>query len=390
VQAPAYAAGHKYEEKPMRVPFIDLKSLSALVKERALRAWEHAVDHTEFVSGPTVEALQARLAEELGVRHVVCCGSGTEALIIGLQALGVTRGSKVALPNLTFWATYEAVVQLGAEPVLIDVDPDHLQLSLTELRRASEQLGLDAVVLVHLMGWASPELTEIRRFCAEAALPLLEDGAQSFGVTVGDHPVYRGAQLSTLSFYPAKVLGGCMDGGAILTDDDALARLVRTLCNHGRSTHYTYTHVGWNSRMGGLQAAWLLELLPHQGAIVAQRRELEQAYLELFDEHRAFVRPHRAPATVRGNGYLSVCELVAHDPDKVAATLAAAGVAVGRTYPETIAEQPPAKAARRVSELAHSRAFCRRVLNLPLYYGMTAEQQSWASAAFVKALEEAS
>ncbi|MBI4706165.1 MAG: aminotransferase class I/II-fold pyridoxal phosphate-dependent enzyme [Deltaproteobacteria bacterium] len=358
----------------MKVPFIDLKPVATLAGAPALAAWERAVQGTEFVGGPSVAALETELGRRLGARHVVACSSGTDALVVGLQALGIGPGSKVALPNLTFWATYEAVAQLGATPVLVDADAEDLQMDYGDFCRAFERFRFDAAILVHLMGWASPRLGEFRRFCAQAGVALLEDGAQSFGVEVDGESVYQGARMSTLSFYPAKVLGGCMDGGAILTDDVALGELARTLCNHGRAAHYAHARVGWNSRMGGLQAAWLLEMLRHMDQVLVRRRELERAHRERLADLAGLVQTFAPPAGVVGNGYLCVCTLRRHEPAPLAAKLGAAGVGVGRVYPETVAEQPPAREALRQGELARSRRFCAKVMNLPLYFGMGAAE----------------
>src|SRR5213075_1096267 len=130
-----------------------------------LPAWADCLEKCELVGGPRVTALEKKLGGVLGVPRVVSCANGTDALIVGLQALGVKRGSKVALPNLTFWATFEAVAALGATPVLVDVDPDDLQMSLAELKSAHEAHRFDAAMLVHLYGWASAQLREIRAFC---------------------------------------------------------------------------------------------------------------------------------------------------------------------------------------------------------------------------------
>ena len=373
----------------MDVPFIELRRVAALVGNSMTQRWERVISDAEFVGGASVAALEKRLAESLGTRHAIACSNGSDALVIALQALGVGSGHKVALPNLTFWATYEAIAQRGAIPVLVDIDPADLQMDLDELRRAHDRFGLDAVVLVHLMGWASARLAEFREFCQAEGLPLLEDGAQAWGAETRGESVFAGARVGTLSFYPAKVLGGCMDGGAILTNDGELARLLRKLCNHGRTTHYSYSHVGWNSRLGGLQAAWLLAALDHAGAIVRQRRTLEASYRALFAELSDVVTGHGAPEGVRGNGYLSVCTLKQHDPADVGVRLSKAGIGTGRVYPETLDMQPPAAAALRMGALVRSRAFSARVLNLPLFYGMTEEEMANVQAAVRRVFRQA-
>jgi dTDP-4-amino-4,6-dideoxygalactose transaminase len=372
----------------VNVPFVDLKRVAALVRDPVVKRWDRLVADTEFVGGATVAALEHRLAEALGARHAITCSSGTDALYIALQALGIGPGQKVAVPNLTFWAPYEAIVQLGATPVLVEVDPADLQMDFEELCRGYDQIGFDAVILVHLMGWASARVGEFRRFCHAQGIPLLEDGAQSWGVQVAGKSVYAGACVSTLSFYPAKVVGGCMDGGAMLTDDAELAALIRRLCNHGRATHYSYAHVGWNSRMGAVQAAWLLAVLDHADAILRQRRALEASYHELFQELSDVVTGYSAPPGVIGNGYLSVCTLKRHDVATVAARLAAEGIGTGRVYPATLDAQPPAATALRTGDLAHGHAFCANVLNVPLFYGITEEEMNHVQTTLRSVLQE--
>lgn len=358
----------------MKVPFIDLAPVVRLARTQALQAFERVVDQSEFVGGPSVASLEATLARKLGVTHAVTCASGSDALAIALASLGIGPGMRVGVPNLTFWATFEAVVRLGATPVLIDVDPSNLQMDFDELVRTHEALHLSGAILVHLMGWATPRLSDFRAFCGQHGIALLEDGAQAYGVQVHGRSVFTGARMSTLSFYPAKVIGGCMNGGAMLTDDPALASVARKLCNHGRATHYTYGDIGWNSRMGGLQAEWLLALLDHDDRILAQRRAIEASYREAFAGLAGHVVPFGPAAGVTGNAYLSVATLARRPLERVRAHLAELGIGVGHVYPETMDMQPPAASAPRVGDLSNAKSFCQTVINLPLFYGMTDDQ----------------
>lgn len=371
----------------MPVPFIDLSRLVARVREDVLPAWAECLDRCEFVGGPRVGALEKKLASALGTPRVVSCANGTDALLIGLQALGVKAGSKVALPNLTFWATFEAIAQLGATPVLVDVDPDDLQVSLAELRSAHEKHRFDAAVLVHLFGWTSARLAEIRAFCKERAIALLEDGAQCFGVEVGGAPVLAEADVATLSFYPAKVIGGAMDGGAITLQTEAQEALVRSLCNHGRSDHYSYAHVGWNSRMGGIQAAFIARVLDEVPEILASRRAAAQFYRERLQAGSPRVKVYGPPAGVVENGYLNVVTVEGKTGAELAAALKAAGVGAARTYPETMDVQPPVKDAGAIvhGDLAVSKRFCASVVNLPLFYGIRDDEREAAAAALLAA-----
>ena len=371
----------------MPVPFIDLTRLAARVREDVLPAWTECLDKCEFVGGPRVTALEKKLAGVLGTPRVVSCANGTDALLIGLQALGVKRGSKVALPNLTFWATFEAIAQLGAIPVLVDIDPDDLQVSLDELRSAHEKHRFDAAIMVHLFGWTSARIGEIRAFCKERNVALLEDGAQCFGVETCGEPLLARATAATLSFYPAKVVGGAMDGGAITLQTEAQETLVRSLCNHGRSDHYSYAHVGWNSRMGGVQAAFITRVLDELPAILASRREGAAFYRDRLGKDPR-VKVHGPPAGVIENGYLNVMTVHGRKGIEITEALKKVGIGAARTYPETMDIQPPVAATGAIlhGDLKISKAFCDSVVNLPLFYGIRPDELEASAAAFLTAL----
>jgi dTDP-4-amino-4,6-dideoxygalactose transaminase len=300
--------------------------------------------------------------------------------------MGVKRGMKVALPNLTFWATFEAVAQLGATPVLVDIDPDDLHVSLDELRAAHDAHRFEALMLVHLFGWTSARLLEIRAFCKEREIALVEDGAQCFGVEAFGRPVLADAGIATLSFYPAKVVGGAMDGGAITMQSKEHEAFLRSICNHGRSDHYSYAHVGWNSRMGGLQAAFLARVLEHVPAILESRRSAAQWYRERITGDATLgkkVRVHGAPKGVVENGYLTVLTVEGRRGQDVVDALKAKGIGAARTYPETMDVQPPAKAAGAVvhGDLRRSKAFCENVVNLPLFFDIREDERERVLAA---------
>ena len=371
----------------MAVPFIDLGPLVTRIREDVLRDWADCLDKREFVGGPRVAVLERSLGSALGVPRVVSCANGTDALIVGLQALGVKRGSKVALPNLTFWATFEAVAQLGATPVLVDIDAEDLQLDADDLARAHDSHRIDAVILVHLYGWTSARLREIRTFCKERGIALLEDGAQAFGVLASGEPVLASADIGTLSFYPAKVVGGAMDGGAITMQSAEHESFLRSICNHGRSEHYAYAHVGWNSRMGGLQAAFLARVLTELPAILEGRKRAAAWYRERLDGEKG-IRVYGPPAGVTENGYLNVITVEGKTGDEVVAALKGAGIGAARTYPAAMSDQPPAGRAGAIhhGELARSRRFCEAVVNLPLFYGIRTEDQEAAVRALLAAV----
>jgi UDP-2-acetamido-2-deoxy-ribo-hexuluronate aminotransferase len=369
------------------VPFIDLSRIVKRVRGKVLSEWERVLDNLEFVAPPRVGALEARINESLGTKNAFCCANGTDAITLALQAAGIDKHSRVGVPNLTFWASYEAIVSVGATPILIDISDDDLQLSLPELERAHETHGLHAVVFPHLYGLASRDLKAIRAFCRSNSIKVIEDGAQCFGVTVDGESVLADAEIATLSFYPAKVIGGCMDGGAVVGSNGEMVALARKLGNHGRSHHYSYSHVGWNSRMGGLQAAFITEVLTIEKEILESRRSALNLYQELYQGTPSIhdkVELKMPGRGVVGNGYLSVFLMREQIADRIRDTLQQREIGCGRTYPETISQQECCANDIRVGDLAVSQDICKRVINLPLFAFITAEECERSFEAFVQ------
>ena len=280
---------------------------------------------------------------------------------------------------MTFWAPYEAIVQVGAIPVLVDIDPEDLQMSFEEFKDGHKRFHFDAAILVHLFGWTSKHLFEYREFCKSEGITLLEDGAQSFAVKSKGQSVYSGATLSTISFYPAKVFGGAADGGGVMTPDPTIGEKIRALCNHGRAGHYTYDFVGWNCRMGGMNAHYLNHMLDEIDGLIASRLHAESFYNEYFSQHSDKITVHCAPQGVEGNGYLNVMTAHQFTGDELAAKLQEKGVGCARTYPQTLCEQPPAARALRTSGLENSKNFSQKVINLPLFGGITREECEYAA-----------
>lgn len=367
------------------VPFIDLSRSVKLIRERVLQSWTDALDECGFVGGPAVQKLERQLEQKLKVPHFIACSNGTDALVVALQGIGIKPGMKVAMPNMTFWAPYEAIVQIGAVPVLVDIDPNDLQMCFQEFCKGHEEFKFDAAILPHLFGWCSSKLKDYRDYCQEQNIDLIEDGAQCFGVEVGGESVYSQAQVSTISFYPAKVLGGAGDGGGVMTKDPVLAEKIRALCNHGRAGHYTYDYVGWNNRMSGTNAHYMLHMLDIIDELVDQRRAAEKFYIEYFSDYSDRVKVFSSPEGVLGNGYLCTIQSLEKTGDELAAGLKNLGIGCARTYPQTICQQPPAQKALRTSDLQVSQEFSKMVINLPLFAGIT-EEECLASAKALQSL----
>lgn len=390
------------------VPFIDLGPWVEKVRGRkptGVSAFEldsvtSLLDTHEFLGGgPTTQNLEAKLSKKLDVPHVITCANGTDALQLALRAAGIDRGSRVAMPNLTFWATYEAVINVGATPVLIDIDPDDRQMSFDEFKRAHDGHRFDAAILVHLYGWCSSRLAEFRALCRARHITLIEDGAQAFGVTYDPTgapvppSVFADADVATLSFHPAKVLGGIGDGGAVVCKSPRTAARVRALANHGRAgagSQHEHVTAGWNSRLDAIQAAWLLRALDVVDEVIAERRRLRDLYVATLDTIVRMANPAHSTRQplypgVETNGYMTTLARTNQAPAAdIVKRLAMKGIEARRIYPMTIADQ--GKGCIEFGALMHSRALTPYVVSLPLYYGMPAEFIERCVKAYVEAV----
>ena len=356
------------------VPFIDLKRF----EEGFLEAWNEKTSvlsrNAGFIGGTEVQQLESTLCQYLGVAHTVSCANGTDALQLALRALDVGEGDIVLVPDMTFWATFEAVVNVGAKVVTVDISLEDGGVDIDALKAAITTYSPKAAIIVHLFGWASARLADIRVLCAESNVKLLEDGAQCFGVKVDGESIYQKALISTTSFYPAKVLGAAGDGGAVFTNDEALATLARQLSNHGRTSHYGHGLVGWNSRLDSFQAAFLNLSLPHLTQKIASRQRSAAMYRECLQNPQLQVM-QPAPG-FEENGYCNVCLIRDHEyKARLEAHLKSNGIGFGNIYPSPMSQQEGA-AKYLVGTVGGENAatWCASVLNLPLFPYMTDEE----------------
>jgi dTDP-4-amino-4,6-dideoxygalactose transaminase len=369
----------------MPVPFIDLRRFEPDFLDRWMQKARHVTENTMFVGGPVVTDFEKRLAAVTGARAAVGCANGTDALQLALRVAGVGPGDRVLLPDATFWATFEAVVNVGAIPVTVDIDMTDLQMDFDLFRQAVAEYRPKAVLLVHLYGWCSARLDDFRQFCTERRLPLIEDGAQCFGVVWRGRPIYADAWMATTSFYPAKVLGSCGDAGAVFCSTSELADAIRLHGNHGRVTHYLHGVIGWNSRMAGMDAAYLDLCLDYIDARLSSRIEAARWYREQFAGVAGLpvVGP---PEGCDDNGYLVA--LIAN-PDKrpaIEAHLKQRGIGFGNVYPSAMSEQPGARGWHGGHVGGdNARVLGRSILNPPLFAYITREEQQEVVAAFREA-----
>ncbi|WP_420860650.1 DegT/DnrJ/EryC1/StrS family aminotransferase [Algirhabdus cladophorae] len=356
---------------PLSVPFIDLKRFEPGFEDAVLGSFSSLTQNAQFVGGSEVARLEKRLSEQVGVEHTVSCANGTDAIQLALRAIGVERGDIVLVPNVTFWATFEAVVNVGGTPVTVDCDISDGGVSFDAFEQAIKSSRPKAAILAHLYGWGSARLRELRDLCDQNDVSLVEDGAQCFGAEFEDASIYAGASIATTSFYPAKVLGAAGDGGAVFTNDPQLAERTRQLTNHGRTAHYGHGLVGWNSRMDALQAAYLNHALDHIDARISSRRAAAGVYENALSklDPGCGLEVMSAPKSYSQNGYCNVC--LVRDPsvkNRLEAALKGAGIGFGNIYPSVMSEQPAA--AQYLKEHVGGRMgqdLCTSVLNLPLF-----------------------
>lgn len=351
------------------VPYSAINRFEPQFIENWLKRVESLTRSTQFVGGEWIKKLEARLAAEAGTKEARVCANGTDAIQLALRALGVGEGDVVLIPDSTFWATFEAVCNVGARPVTVDVCLGDLHLTEALVDEAIRRFSPKAVILVHLYGWVAPETSKIRKLCAARGIPLIEDSAQAWGSTLGGKSVFAEALISTTSFYPGKVLGGAGDGGAVFTNDSQLAETVRLLANHGRMGKYEHHLVGWNSRLDVLQCAYLdlsLDFTPQR----IKSRQFAADWYRKNIHHKQIQFKAPAPSTTE-NGYISVALLDPALREKLIHDLTEAKIGYGIVYPAPMSEQPGAK-AWMVGKLSQGNAgkICQSIINLPCFAGI--------------------
>lgn len=265
--------------------FRDLGAQYRALQPQIDKAIADVVAEGHYISGPQVKELEERLASYVGVKHCITCANGTDALQLALMAWGVGQGDAVFVPDFTFFSSGEVVSAVGATPVFVDVDERTFNLDPLKLEEAVKfvldagELNPVAVVAVDLFGLPA-DYPAIKTICEKYGLKLLEDGAQGFGGAIGDQLVCSFGDISTTSFFPAKPLGCYGDGGAVFTDDDEWAALIRSYAVHGKGTFkYDNVRVGMNSRLDTIQAAVLLAKLDaFAGEEIAAVNEVARRY----------------------------------------------------------------------------------------------------------------
>jgi dTDP-4-amino-4,6-dideoxygalactose transaminase len=371
------------------IPFIDVAAQRRRLGSAIDDAVARVLAHCQFVMGPEVQAFEQDLAKFCGARHAISCASGTDALLLVLMAQGIGRGDAVFCPAFTFCATAEVVALLGATPVFVDIDETTFNLDVASLKRAipvAKQKGLTpkAIIPVDLFGLPADH-EAIAAVAKAEGLFVLDDAAQGFGAT------YKGRKLGTLasatatSFFPAKPLGCFGDGGAVMTDDDQLADIIRSLRVHGQGAdRYDNVRIGITGRLDTMQAAILIEKLKIFEDEIAARNEVAKRY------NAAFADVATVPQVA--DGYTSVwaqytIRLAPGRRDKLAADLKTQGIPTAIYYPRPLHKLaaytnfPLAEGGVPVSE-----KLAGEVISLPMHAYLDTPTQERVIAAVRRAL----
>ncbi|MDR0210302.1 MAG: DegT/DnrJ/EryC1/StrS family aminotransferase [Pseudomonas putida] len=356
------------------IEFIDLNSQQLRIKAKVDAAIQGVLSHGQYILGPEVSELEERLAGFVGANHCISCANGTDALQIVQMALGIGPGDEVITPGFTYIATAETVALLGAKPVYVDINPITYNLD-PKLLEAAITSRTKAIIPVSLYGQCA-DLDAINAIAAKYGIPVIEDAAQSFGATYKGHRSCNLTTIACTSFFPSKPLGCYGDGGAIFTNDDALATIIRQVARHGQDRRYHHVRVGVNSRLDTLQAAILLSKLEIFEEEIRLRNEVAKRYDLLLKEVEGVTTPYVEPHNT--SVYAQYTVRVAQR-EHVQQKLKDAGIPTAVHYPIPLNKQP-AVADYNASLSIGDEVACQ-VLSLPMHPYLREEHQRLVAAA---------
>ncbi len=358
----------------MIVPYSDLKTQYAALRQEVLAALDRVGSKAAFILGEEVQEFEREFAAFCGVKHCVAVNSGTSALHLALLGAGVQAGDEVITTPNTFVATAEAISYIGAKPVFVDINPRTANID-PNLIAAAVTPRSRAILPVHLYGLAA-EMDAILEIAAQHKLAVIEDACQAHGARYHGKHVGSIGNAAAFSFYPSKNLGAYGEGGALTTNDDALAAQARALRSHGESRRYFHDAIGYNYRMEGFQGAILRVKLPRLDPWNARRRELAEIYRHTLAGARVDLQQGGA-ASERVDHLFVV---YADNRDAVRARLEERGVQTGVHYPLPIHLQKPYQSlGYQRGDLPRAERACERVLSMPLYPEMSNEQAVYAA-----------
>ena len=362
-------------------PFIDLDAQQARLRDEIEAGIAHVLGHGKYILGPEVAELEERLAGFCGAAHCITCANGTDALQIALMALGVGPGDEVICPGFSYIATAETPAVLGARPVYVYIDPATCNMDPATLEAAISP-RTRAIIAVSLYGQPA-DFDRINAIAARHGIPVIEDGAQSFGAADRGRRSCNLSAIGCTSFFPSKPLGCYGDGGAIFTTDPDLATVMRQIARHGQDRRYHHLRVGVNSRLDTIQAAILLPKLAILDDEIAARQRLADAYDAAFAP-LGLTTPH-----VRPGCQSAWAQYTVRVPrrDAVQAALGEAGIPTAVHYPLPLNRQPAVADAG--AHLPEGDRAAQEVLSLPMHPYMEDATISRVTEAVARAVARA-
>ena len=373
---------------------VDLKGQYASIKEVVNSSIQEVIDNASFINGPKVKEFQSNLEAYLGVKHVIPCANGTDALQIAMMGLGLKPGDEVITADFTFAATVEVIALLGLTPVLVDVDPEKFNIDIEAIKKAITP-KTKAIVPVHLFGQCA-NMDAIMELAAAHNLFVIEDNAQAIGANYTSQDGTKSkagtiGHVASTSFFPSKNLGCYGDGGAIFTNDDDLAHTIRGIVNHGMYKRYHHDVVGVNSRLDSIQAAVLDAKLPKLDAYNKARQSAARKYNAAFKNHPNIVTPKA------GNGCETVCDNcdchVFHqytlkiqdaDRDALVAHLQAKDIPCGVYYPIPLHKQKAYVDDRyNDADFKVTNTLINEVVSLPMHTELEDDQIDFITSAVI-------
>ena len=359
------------------IQMVDLLGQYDQIKEEIDQAVIDVIRSSAYINGPEVRDFQSEMEQYLGVKHVIPCANGTDALQIAMMALGLEPGDEVITANFTYVATAEVIALLKLKPVLVDVHPDTFNIDADAVRKAITP-KTKAIVPVHLFG-QSADMAEIMEIAKEFNLYVVEDNAQAIGAKYtypSGETVSTGAMghFGCTSFFPSKNLGCYGDGGALFTNDDHLAQVAREVANHGQTKRYYHDRVGVNSRLDSLQAAILRIKLRKLDDYIDRRRAAADYYDKAFANHPALTTPYRDPKSTHVfHQYTLKTEGI--DRFEMQEYLMERGVPAMVYYPVPLHLQKAYRDPRyKEGDFPVTETLCEQVISLPMHTELTDEQ----------------
>jgi len=357
---------------------VDLKGQYEDIKDTVNTSVLEVLESTAYINGPKVHEFQKNLEDYLGVKHVIPCANGTDALQIAMMGLGLKPGDEVITADFTFAATVEVIALLGLTPVLVDVEPDTFNIDIDAIKKAITP-NTKAIVPVHLFGQCA-NMDAIMEIANEHDLYVIEDNAQGIGATYTSKDGSKQktgtiGHVASTSFFPSKNLGCYGDGGAIFTNDDDLAHIIRGVVNHGMYRRYYHDVVGVNSRLDSIQAAILNAKLPNLDEYNNRRKAAANKYDKAFEGQENIVTPYRDGGDDNHVFHQYTLKVKNTDRDALAKHLNENGIPCGVYYPVPLHSQKAYVDERyNEADFTVTNQLIKEVISLPMHTELDDEQ----------------